>query len=76
VSNKTPVLQVGADIYRDTALIADVLSEHLQSEPICQNLPRTGMARTLATTDTTLFWTAMAHTICSPVLPTRSGRLT
>ena len=29
---KTPILQIGADIYCDTALIGDVL-EHLQPEP-------------------------------------------
>jgi glutathione S-transferase len=58
---KTPVLQVGADIYCDTALIADVL-EHLQPEPSFYPEPSKGMGRTLAQwADTTLFWTAMAY---------------
>ena len=58
---KTPVLQVGADIYCDTALIADVL-EHMQPEPSFYPEPSKGMGRTLAQwADTTLFWTAMAY---------------
>ena len=58
---KTPVLQIGADIYCDTALIADVL-EHLQPDPTLYPEPSKGMGRTLAQwADTTLFWTAMAY---------------
>ncbi len=58
---KTPVLQIGADIYCDTALIADVL-EHLQPDPSLYPEPSKGMGRTLAQwADTTLFWTAMAY---------------
>ena len=58
---KTPILQIGADIYCDTALIADVL-EHLQPEPSLYPEPSKGMGRTLAQWgDTTLFWTAMAY---------------
>ena len=58
---KTPILQIGADIYCDTALIADVL-EHLQPEPTLYPEPSKGMGRTLAQwADTTLFWTAMAY---------------
>ena len=58
---KTPVLQIGADIYCDTALICDVL-EHLQFEPSLYPEPSKGMGRTLAQwADTTLFWTAMAY---------------
>ena len=58
---KTPVLQIGADIYCDTALICDVL-EHLQPEPSLYPEPSKGMGRTLAQwADTTLFWTAMAY---------------
>jgi glutathione S-transferase len=58
---KTPVLQMGADIYCDTALIADVL-EHLQPLPTLYPEPSKGMARTLAHwADHTLFWTAMAY---------------
>ena len=58
---KTPVLQIGADVYCDTALICDVL-EHLQPEPSLYPEPSKGMSRTLAQwADTTLFWTAMAY---------------
>ena len=58
---KTPILQIGADVYCDTALICDVL-EHLQPEPSLYPEPSKGMGRTLAQwADTTLFWTAMAY---------------
>ncbi|MBH2020384.1 MAG: glutathione S-transferase family protein [Burkholderiales bacterium] len=60
---KTPVLQIGADIYCDTALIADVL-EHLQPLPTLYPEPSKGMARILAQwADTTLFWTSMAFNL-------------
>ena len=63
---KTPVLQIGADIYCDTALICDVL-EHLQPEPSLYPEPSKGMGRTLAQwADTTLFWTAMAYNFQPP----------
>lgn len=58
---KTPVLQIGADIYCDSALICDVL-EHIQPEASLYPEPSKGMARVLAQwSDTTLFWTAMAY---------------
>ncbi len=57
---KTPILQIGADLYCDSALIADVL-EHLQPEPTLYPEPEKGMSRILAQwADTTLFWAAMA----------------
>jgi len=60
---KTPVLQIGADIYCDTALIADVL-EHVEPLPTLYPEPSKGMARTLAQwADGTLFWTAMAYSM-------------
>ena len=64
---KTPVLQIGADIYCDTALIADVL-EHLQPAPALYSTSNSahskGMARTLAHwADNTLFWAAMAYNL-------------
>ncbi len=63
---KTPILQIGADIYCDTALICDVL-EHLQPEPTLYPEPSKGMGRTLAQwADTTLFWTAMAYNFQPP----------
>ncbi|MDM0111041.1 glutathione S-transferase family protein [Variovorax sp. J22R133] len=56
---KTPVLQIGADIYCDTALICDVL-EHLAPDPALYPKQDKGLARTVAQWgDTTLFWTSM-----------------
>jgi glutathione S-transferase len=58
---RTPVMQIGADIYCDTALIADVL-ERIAPSPTLYPPEVSGLARTLAQwADTTLFWTAMAH---------------
>jgi glutathione S-transferase len=60
---RTPFLQVGADIYCDTALIADVL-EHVQPEPPIYPPHLKGVARIFAQwADTTLFWAAMAYNI-------------
>ena len=60
---KTPFLQIGADIYCDSALICDVL-EHLQPTPSIYPEPGKGLARTLAQwADSTLFWAAMAHNL-------------
>lgn len=58
---KTPILQIGADIYCDTALICDVL-EHRQPTPSLSPATHKGLARVLAQwADTTLFGTAMAY---------------
>lgn len=58
---RTPVLQIGADIYCDTALIADVL-EHIEPMPTLYPEPSKGMARTLAQwADSTLFSASMAY---------------
>jgi glutathione S-transferase len=60
---KTPVLQVGADIYCDTALICDVL-EHVKPEPTLYPPHLKGVARVFAQwADTTLFWAAMTYSI-------------
>ena len=57
---RTPLLQLGADIYCDTALICDVL-EHLQPQPTLYPEPEKGLGRALAQwADSTLFWSAMA----------------
>ncbi|MEO7762685.1 MAG: glutathione S-transferase family protein [Casimicrobiaceae bacterium] len=54
---KTPILQIGADIYCDTALIADVIEE-LHPTPTLYPHTVAGEARTLAQwADSTLFWT-------------------
>jgi glutathione S-transferase len=60
---KTPVLQVGADIYCDTALICDVL-EHVRSEPTLYPPHLKGVCRIFAQwADTTLFWAAMGYNL-------------
>ena len=58
---KTPVLQIGADIYCDTALICDVL-EHISPIPSLYNAAPKGLVRSLAQwADTLLFPVAMAY---------------
>ncbi len=60
---RTPFLQIGADIYCDTALICDVL-EHIQPEPTLYPEHLKGMARVLAQwADSTLFWAAMGYNL-------------
>jgi len=58
---KTPVLQIGADIYCDTALIGDVL-EQLAPTPMLYPEAVEGAARIVAQwADSALFTTAMAY---------------
>jgi glutathione S-transferase len=58
---RIPVLQIGADIYCDTALIADVL-EHLAPTPTLFPEHAKGVARVIAQwADSTLFWASMAY---------------
>lgn len=60
---KTPVLQIGADIYCDTALICDVL-EHLSPLPSIYPEPGKGLSRLVAQwADSTMFWAAMAYSL-------------
>jgi glutathione S-transferase len=60
---KTPFLQIGSDVYCDSALMCDVL-EHIQPEPTLYPASHKGMARVLAQwADTTLFWAAMAYNL-------------
>lgn len=57
---RTPFLQIGADIYCDTALICDVL-EHRQPTPTLYPEQHKGAARIVAQwADSTLFTTSMA----------------
>lgn len=66
---KTPFLQVGADIYCDTALIARVL-ERLQPEPSLFPAAAGPTAHTLAAwADSTLFWTVIPYTMQPAGLP-------
>ena len=63
---RTPLLQIGADIYCDTALICDVL-EHRQPVPSLYPQGSTGAVRIVAQwADSTLFWAAMGYSF-SPV---------
>ncbi len=58
---KTPLLQIGSDVYCDTALICEVL-EDLQPTPTLYPTGSKGLARVLAQwADTTLFWASMAY---------------
>ena len=60
---KTPFLQIGSDVYCDSALICDVL-EHIQPTPTLYPASHKGLARVLAQwADTTLFWAAMAYNL-------------
>ena len=60
---QNPVLQVGADIYCDTALICDVL-EHIQPEPVLYPPHLKGVSRVFAQwADSTLFWASWLHNL-------------
>jgi glutathione S-transferase len=60
---RTPLLQIGADIYCDTALIATVL-EHLKPAPVLFPEHLKGVTRIVSQwADSTLFWAAMGHTL-------------
>jgi len=60
---KTPFMQIGADIYCDSALICDVL-EHIQPSPTLYPQGVKGAARITAQwADSSLFWAAMAYNL-------------
>ena len=60
---KTPFLQIGSDIYCDSALICDVL-EHVQPTRTLYPEHDKGLGRIVAQwADTTLFWAAMAYNL-------------
>ena len=60
---RTPLLQIGADIWCDTALIATVL-ERLQPEPSLFPEHLKGIARIVAQwADSELFWSAMGYAL-------------
>lgn len=57
---RTPFLQIGADVYCDTALVCELL-ERLCPQPSIYPAPVQGVARLLAHwADSTLFWAAVA----------------
>lgn len=58
---KTPILQIGADVYCDTALIADVL-ERIAPSPTLYPAETGALARIVAQwADATLFWTMIPY---------------
>jgi glutathione S-transferase len=58
---KTPILQIGADIYCDTQLMAQVLDERAPGPALLPSA-LAGVAPPLAQwADATLFWAAMSH---------------
>jgi glutathione S-transferase len=60
---KTPILQIGADIYCDSALMARVI-DGLHSEPPLYPNETAGTAQMLAQwADSTLFWTVIPYTM-------------
>ncbi len=60
---RTPFLQIGADIYCDTALMSDVI-ESLHPAPTLYPAESAGAARLLAQwADTDLFWVAIPYTM-------------
>jgi glutathione S-transferase len=60
---RTPLLQVGADIYCDTALIGEVL-DHRSPQPPLFPPPVRGLARIVAQwADSSLFWASMGHSL-------------
>lgn len=66
---RTPILQVGADVYCDTALICDVL-EHRQGTPALYPDAHKGAARILAQwADSQLFTAAMAYNFSAQGAP-------
>lgn len=72
---RTPVLQIGADIYCDTALIADVIERIAPQPPLCP-AGLDGIARTLAQwADATLFWTVIAYVFQPAAVPHLLGGL-
>ena len=73
---RTPVMQIGADVYCDTALIADVL-ERLAPEPSLYPAQSAGLAHTLAQwADSTLFWTMITHLFQPAGMQSAFGNLT
>jgi glutathione S-transferase len=58
---RIPVLQIGADVYCDTGLIAEVL-DALQPSPPMGGIGQEGIVRVMAQwADSQLFWTAMNY---------------
>lgn len=73
---RTPFMQIGADIYCDSALIADVL-ERIAPDPALFPEENAGLARLLAQwADATLFWTVIAYVFQPSAIPYLLGNVT
>ena len=73
---RTPIMQIGADIYCDSALITEVL-ERMAPEPSLFPAESSGLARTLSQwADATLFWTVIAYVFQPSVVPYLLGNVT
>jgi glutathione S-transferase len=60
---KTPILQIGADIYCDSALIADVLDALSPEVPLYPAEVAAASRIVAQWADSTLFWTAIPYTL-------------
>ena len=60
---KTPILQIGADIYCDSALIADVLDTMSPKVPLYPADVAAASRIVAQWADSTLFWTAIPYTL-------------
>src|SRR5580658_1239231 len=60
---KTPILQIGADIYCDSALIADVLDAMSPEVPLYPAGVAAASRIVAQWADSTLFWTAIPYTL-------------
>lgn len=73
---RTPVMQIGSDIYCDTALIADVL-ERMAPSPSLYPAATEGVSRTVAQwADSTLFWTMITYLFQPAGLQSALGNMT
>jgi glutathione S-transferase len=73
---RTPVMQIGSDIYCDTALIADVL-ERMTPSPSLYPTSTEGVSRTVAQwADSTLFWTMITYLFQPAGLQSALGNMT
>lgn len=63
---KTPILQMGADIYCDTALIAEVLDALAPEVPLYPAAVAAAARIVAQWADSTLFWTAIPYTLQPP----------
>ncbi|MBI3730742.1 MAG: glutathione S-transferase family protein [Burkholderiales bacterium] len=72
---RTPILQIGGDIYCDTSLIAETLDKR---SPVPTLYPSAieGIARNLAQwADSTLFWTAIPYAFQPAAIPSIFGNI-